>query len=62
MTADVDTPLTPWPSSLLPVLTLDDTHELMDLLADVASGREPDHELARCLLQNIAARVPLREE
>ncbi|MET8475404.1 hypothetical protein ABZY90_19690 [Streptomyces sp. NPDC006422] len=61
MTADVDAILTPWPSQLLPVLTLDDTHELMDLLADVRAGREPDREFAACLLANIAARVPSRE-
>lgn len=51
----------PAPAELLPVLTLDDVHELMDLLADVRDGHEPDPELARYLLGNLAARVPARE-
>jgi hypothetical protein len=49
------------PAELLPVLTLDDVHELMDLLADVRDGHAPDAELARYLLGNIAARVPSAE-
>lgn len=50
------------PAELLPVLTLDDVHELMDLLADVRDGHEPDAELARYLLANLAGRVPARDD
>lgn len=39
-------------------MDIDDAHELMNLLADVRDGREPDAELARYLLSNLAARVP----
>lgn len=49
------------PAPLLPVLTLSDVHELLDLLVDVRDGREPDPELVRYLLGNLAARVPARE-
>ncbi|MGD6742988.1 hypothetical protein ACOKM3_14220 [Streptomyces sp. BH106] len=49
------------PAVLLPVLALDDAHELMGLLADVRDGRTPDAELARYLLGNLSARVPSRE-
>lgn len=57
MDLDDDTTVDP-PAALLPMLTLDDTHELMGLLADVRDGREPDAELARYLLANLAGRVP----
>jgi hypothetical protein len=50
----------PPPAPLLPMLDLDDAHELMGLLADVRDGHEPDAELARYLLGNLAARVPSR--
>ncbi|MFJ9128909.1 hypothetical protein ACIRJS_32890 [Streptomyces sp. NPDC102340] len=46
------------PAVPLPVLTLEEAHELMGLLADVRDGHEPDAELARYLLGNLAARVP----
>ncbi|MFD7291980.1 hypothetical protein ACFV9W_01730 [Streptomyces sp. NPDC059897] len=52
----------PWPSLLLPMLTLDDAHELMGLLADVRAGREPERELAACLLATDTARVSSREQ
>ena len=60
MDRDDDTTTVDPPAELLPVLTLDDTHELMDLLADVRDGREADTEFARYLLMNLAARVPAR--
>ncbi|MHC5259883.1 hypothetical protein ACYSUO_18555 [Streptomyces sp. UC4497] len=50
----------PPPAPLLPVLDLDDAHDLMGLLADVRDGHEPDAELARHLLANLAGRVPSR--
>lgn len=48
------------PAELLPVLTFGEVHDLMDLLADVRNRSEPDAELARYLLANLAARVPSR--
>lgn len=61
MNLDDDTTAEDPPTELLPVLTLDDVHELMDLLADVRDGHEPDPEVARYLLGNLAARVPSRD-
>jgi len=58
---DDDATFVPPPAPLLPVLTLDDVHELMGLLADVRDGHEPDRELARCLLSNLAGRVPSQD-
>jgi hypothetical protein len=46
------------PAELLPVLTLDEAHELLRLLADVRDGAAPDQESAGVLLSNLAARVP----
>jgi hypothetical protein len=58
---DDDTTAEDPPAGLLPVLTLDDVHELMGLLADVRDDRETDAELARYLLANLAGRVPSRD-
>ncbi|MHB9756491.1 hypothetical protein ACYBSK_19110 [Streptomyces sp. BYX5S] len=60
---DIDDDVTyvpPPPASLLPVLNLDDVHELMGLLADVRDGNEPNAAVAHHLLGNIASRVPSR--
>ncbi|WP_372352655.1 hypothetical protein [Streptomyces sp. KL116D] len=61
MDLDDDTTAEDPPAKLLPVLTLDDVHQLMELLADVRDSREADPEVARYLLGNLAARVSSRE-
>ena len=61
MTPDDDTTAEDPPAELLPVLTLDEAHELIGLLADVRDGHEADADVARYLLGNLAARVPSRE-
>lgn len=46
------------PSPLLPILSLEEAHALLPLLAAVADGGVPDREAAAWLLSNLAARVP----
>lgn len=46
------------PADLLSVLTLNEAHQLLLLLAAVRDGAEPDREVAGYLLANLAARVP----
>jgi hypothetical protein len=48
------------PAPLLPLLTLDEAHDALDVLAAVAAGDVPDRETARYVLMNLAARVPAR--
>ncbi|MFE2734110.1 hypothetical protein [Streptomyces sp. NPDC059349] len=46
----------------LSVLTLGETHDVLDVLAHVATGDDEDWAWeARTLLSNLAARVPSRE-
>ncbi|MGW5736984.1 MULTISPECIES: hypothetical protein [Streptomyces] len=58
MNLDDDTTAEDPPAELLPVLTLDEAHQLLPLLAAVRDGAEPDREYAEYLLANLAARVP----
>lgn len=45
----------------LPVLTLAETHDVIDVLARVAAGDDEWSEDAQRLLCELAARVPSRE-
>lgn len=60
LSADIPTAVDP-PAPLLPLLTLAEAHEVLDVLAAVASGGRPDREAADRLLSNLAARVPSRD-
>lgn len=56
---DLQTAVDP-PAPLLPLLTLDEAHDLPGVLAAVANGGQPDVAAAGVLLSNLAARVPSR--
>jgi hypothetical protein len=45
----------------LPLLTLEEAQDVVEVLAAVVEGGEVDEQLAWCLLSNLAARVPSRE-
>lgn len=49
------------PAPLLPLLTLGEAHDVLDVLAAVVNGGMPDAEAAGVVLSNLAARVPSRE-
>lgn len=59
LAADLPTAVAP-PSLLLPLLTLAEAHDVLDVLAAVVSGGTPDVEAAGVVLSNLAARVPSR--
>lgn len=59
LAADISTALDP-PAPLLPVLSLDEAQDVVDVLAAVVNGGQPDVEAAGVLLSNLAARVPSR--
>lgn len=48
------------PAPLLPLLTLDEAHDVLDVLSAVVTGGRSDVEAAGALLSNLAARVPSR--
>lgn len=48
------------PAPLLPLLTLEEAHDVLHVLAAVVNGGRPDVEAAGVLLSNLAARVPSR--
>lgn len=60
LAADLPTAADP-PAPLLPVLTLDEAHDVLDVLAAVVSGGQPDVEAAGVVLSNLAARAPSRD-
>ncbi|MGW7087573.1 hypothetical protein ACWGH2_29310 [Streptomyces sp. NPDC054871] len=60
LSADRRRPADP-PAPLLPLLTLAEAHDVLDVLAAVASGGQLDREAADRLLSNLAARVPSRD-
>ncbi|UQT54400.1 hypothetical protein M4V62_04460 [Streptomyces durmitorensis] len=60
LAADLPTAVDP-PAALLPLLTLPEAHDVLDVLAAVVNGGEPDREVADRLLSNLAARVPSRD-
>ncbi|WP_167828870.1 hypothetical protein [Streptomyces sp. MZ04] len=47
--------------TLLPVLTLGEAQDVVEVLAAVVDGGEVDEQVAYCLLSNLAARVPSRD-
>lgn len=49
------------PARLLPLLTLAEAHDVLDVLAAVVTGGSPDVEAAGVVLSNLAARVPSRD-
>ncbi|MGW0904979.1 hypothetical protein [Streptomyces sp. NPDC002853] len=59
LSADLPTAADP-PAPLLPLLTLGEAHDVLDVLAAVVSGGQADVEAAGVLLSNLAARVPSR--
>ena len=61
MDVDDDTTAVDPPSPRLPLLSLEEAQDVVDVLAAVASGGEVDVDLARHLLANLGARVPSRE-
>lgn len=46
------------PAVPLPVLTLDEARDVVEVLAAVVNGGVPDAELAAVVLSNLAARIP----
>lgn len=46
--------------TLLPLLTLSEAQDVVEVLSAVLDGGEVDEQLAYCLLSNLAARVPSR--
>lgn len=60
MDVDDDRTATDPPAPLLPLLSLEEAHAVLDVLAAVAEGGVPDREAAGWLLSNVAARVPAR--
>ncbi|WP_306317274.1 MULTISPECIES: hypothetical protein [unclassified Streptomyces] len=49
------------PAPRLPLLTLEEAQDVVDVLAAVVSGGDVDVDLARCLLANLGSRVPSRD-
>lgn len=46
--------------TLLPLLTLSEAQDVVEVLGALLDGGEVDEQLAFCLLSNLAARVPSR--
>lgn len=61
MDVDDDRTAPDLPAPLLPLLSLEEAHAVLDVLAAVAEGATPDREAAGWLLSNVAARVPARD-
>jgi hypothetical protein len=61
MNVDDDRTASGPPAPLLPLLSLPEAHDVLDVLAAVVDGGRPDREAAAWLLSNLAARVPSRE-
>lgn len=59
LSADLPTAAAP-PTPLLPLLTLAEAHDVLDVLAAVVNGGQPDVEAAGAVLSNLASRVPSR--
>ena len=59
--AAVEVPLEDPPAVLLPVLTLEEAQDVVEVLAAVVNGSVPDVELAAEVLSNLAARIPARD-
>ncbi|MFD9072837.1 hypothetical protein [Streptomyces lasiicapitis] len=57
----LDAPLPAAADPLLPLLTLVEAQDIVEILGAVLDGGEVDEQLAYCLLSNLAARVPSRE-
>lgn len=57
--ADFATPSPP--AALLPLLTVEEAQDVVEVLARVAAGEHADVDLARSLAMNLAARVPSRD-
>ncbi|MFB6680181.1 hypothetical protein ACFCWG_48935 [Streptomyces sp. NPDC056390] len=49
------------PAALLPLLTVEEAQDVLEILAAVANDAPADADLARTLLMNLAARVPSRD-
>lgn len=49
------------PAALLPLLTVEEAQDVVEILAAVVDGVRADERLAYSLLMNLAARVPSRE-
>lgn len=50
------------PAPLLPLVTLEEAQDVVAVLAAVVNGSNPDLDLARTLLSNLAARVPSADQ
>ncbi|MFD4644749.1 hypothetical protein [Streptomyces sp. NPDC058441] len=49
------------PAALLPLLTVEETQDVLEILAAVANDAPADADLARTVLMNLATRVPSRD-
>lgn len=49
------------PATLLPLLTLEEAQDVVEILAAVVDGVRADERLAYSLLMNLAARVPSQD-
>ncbi|MCX5083806.1 hypothetical protein [Streptomyces sp. NBC_00401] len=49
------------PAALLPLLTVGEAQDVLEILAAVANHTPANADLARTLLMNLAARVPSRD-
>ncbi|MFZ3592281.1 hypothetical protein [Streptomyces sp. BH104] len=45
----------------LPLLTLDEAQDIIEILAAVVDGAPVDEQAAYCLLSNLGSRVPSRD-
>jgi hypothetical protein len=50
------------PAPRLPLLSLEEAQDVVEVLAAVVAGADPDVDLARHLLSNLGSRVPSRDE
>ncbi|MFH8738478.1 MULTISPECIES: hypothetical protein [unclassified Streptomyces] len=61
--SDLDDDVTAFdpPAVLLPLLTVEEAPDVLEVLAAVVAGERADVDLARSLSMHLAARVPSRE-
>ncbi|MFF2502159.1 hypothetical protein ACFVTY_02000 [Streptomyces sp. NPDC058067] len=56
-----DEMMTDPPAPLLPLVTLEEAQDMVEVLAQAAAGEPVDRDWARSLAMNLAARVPSRD-
>ncbi|WP_405634218.1 hypothetical protein OHB53_08630 [Streptomyces sp. NBC_00056] len=59
--AAAEMPLEDPPPPLLPLMTLEEAQDVVEMLALVSAGEPVDREWVRILARNLAARIPSRD-